>query len=75
MKRSYMSAITHEAAAYFEAPSAALLLLNPDGASFRIGYSIGLQKATPDKDVRLKSANTLAGQAVAQRQTLVMAIP
>lgn len=63
-----LRAVTEEAAAFFDSAHAAVLLLEPDGEHFRIGYSLGLQD-TP-KAV-LSRARTLAGQAVAQRQTLV----
>jgi PAS domain S-box-containing protein len=63
-----LSAITHQAADYFDASHAAVLLLKPGSDRFDIGYSIGLQTG---KDHLLMRANTLAGQALAQRQTLV----
>src|SRR5205814_9120262 len=64
-----LMAITHQAAAYFDAHHAAVLLLDPDGASLSVGYAIGLDESGYAKNQRLDLNNTLAGRAISQRQT------
>ena len=74
-----LRAITHAAARYFETPHASVLLLAPDGEHFQVGYSVGLQahadalpegRADGDSIVGLTCNNTLAGRAIADRETL-----
>ena len=59
-------AITHQAASYFDSTHAAVLLLNPDGVTLSVGYAIGVNDA---ERPRLDLNNTLAGRAIAHRQT------
>src|SRR5579884_244908 len=67
--RDLLRAVTQEAASFFDSVHAAVLLLKPDGLRFEIGYCMGLQT---DPAQYLTSENTLAGEAVAQKQTLVL---
>ncbi len=64
--------ITEEAAAFFEAAHAAVLLLNPTTDRFEVSYSLGLNDQGASTSHCLMRTNTLAGQALSQRRTLVL---
>lgn len=64
-----LRAITHQAASYFDAKNAAVLLLNPDGNTLAVGYGIGLDVSDPTEAPRMDLNNTLAGRAIAERET------
>jgi PAS domain S-box-containing protein len=68
-----LRAITHQAAAYFDAAHAAVLLLNPDGDTLEVGYAMGLDDVQPDRPTKLGLNNTVAGLAIATRQTQFLA--
>jgi len=70
--RDMLHTITRQAAAYFDAEHAAVLLLCPDGECLEIGYSMGLKEPSSSQNGVLRRSNTLTGQAMAQRQTLVL---
>ncbi|HZP83249.1 MAG TPA: ATP-binding protein [Chthonomonadaceae bacterium] len=63
--------VTQEAAAFFETPYAAVLLLRPEGRQFEIGYGIGLKETEPSLSY-LDRARTLADHALEERKTLVL---
>src|SRR5579871_430712 len=70
--REMLHTITRQAAAYFDAEHAAVLLLCPDGECLEIGYSMGLKEPSSSQNGVLRRSNTLTGQAMAQCQTLVL---
>jgi PAS domain S-box-containing protein len=67
-----LRAVTQEAAAFFDSPHAAVLLLQPDGQHFEVGYSLGLQPMPPEQALTLDRQHAPGGQALEQHQTLVL---
>jgi PAS domain S-box-containing protein len=68
-------AVTQEAAAYFDAPWAAVLLLTPDQRRFTVGYAIGALSADDAQAVYLHRERTLADRAIAERSTVILSYP
>lgn len=64
-----LRSMTEEACALFDTACAAVLLLQPGGKILRIGYGVGLQEDRGNDTLPVEQS--LAGEAIAQRRTLV----
>jgi PAS domain S-box-containing protein len=70
-----MRAVAQEAAAYFDASWAAVLLLDSDQQHFTIGYSIGIETDPDGSPLVLERERTLAHRAILERRALVLTDP
>src|SRR5260221_10327457 len=70
-KTELLRVITEQAAAFFDAPYAAVWLLQPE-ERLQIGYAMGLQESAEGGIPLLPRRNTLADRVLAQRQTLAL---